>query len=115
MDAEQGALMDFAEKAIALGFAEDEFLKMLELFVATTTEDISKLRTAIDANAMTIAAAAAHSIKGAARGFDFDELSREAEAIEIQARCRDLGQTRDLLAGLEARLAEIVDALEEYR
>jgi len=107
--------MDFTEQAAALGFAVDEWVDLLELFVATTTEDLEKLRTAIDAGAMTFAAAAAHSIKGAARGFGFDELSREAEALELQARGQGQGQPRDMLAGLEARLGEIVAALQKYR
>lgn len=107
--------MDFTEKAADLGFAVDEFLDLLELFVATTTEDLATLRTAIANGAMTNAAAAAHSIKGAARGFGFDELSREAEALEMQARGQGPGQPQEMLDGLEARLAEIVAALQKYR
>lgn len=107
--------MDFAEKAAALGLALDEFVDLLEIFVATSTEDIDKLRTAIDTGAMMVAAAAAHSIKGAARGFGFDELAREAEALEMQARGQGPGLSRDILADLETQLAEIVAALQGYR
>lgn len=107
--------MDFVEKAAALGFAVDEFIDLLEIFVATSTEDMEKLRTAIDAGAMVVAAAAAHSIKGAARGFGFDELAQEAEALEMQARTQGPGLSRDILDGIEKRLAEIVAALQKYR
>lgn len=107
--------MDFAEQAAALGFAVDEFVDLLEIFVATSSEDIDQLRTAIDAGAMTVAAAAAHSIKGAARGFGFDELARRAEALEMQARGQGSDQVRDILADLETRLAEIGAALQGYR
>jgi len=107
--------MDFTEKAAALGFAEAEFEELLELFVDTTAQDLKKLKSAIEDDAMVAAAEAAHSIKGAARGFGFDELAREAEVIEKQARCQGLGPNRDILTGLEAGLDEIIAALKRHR
>lgn len=103
--------MNFKDKADALGFAEDEFQDLLELFVDATTQDLKKLKSAIEDGAMVTAAETAHSIKGAARGFDFDELARQAEAIEKRARGQDLGRNRDILTGLEAGLDEIIAAL----
>jgi HPt (histidine-containing phosphotransfer) domain-containing protein len=85
----------------------DDFLPLIRLFLEVSAEDLDRLDAAYRLLDLPAAAAAAHSIKGAAANLGFSELAATAAAIEQQAR---LGDASPILAGsdsLRAALAAI--------
>ena len=78
--------MDFNDLASRLGIDEEDVKELVELFVTTTFSDIGKIKKGISDNNPADAAAAAHSIKGAAGNLGFDEIFSLARDMEIQAK-----------------------------
>lgn len=104
--------MNLADKAKSLGFEEVEFREMLQLFVETCLSDLERLQGAIDRKQSQMAAAAAHSMKGAARSFGLDELARKAEIIELEASGNDLHHCGDIAAAIRLEIDEILQLLQ---
>lgn len=105
--------MNLGDMAKALGFDEDEFCEMLELFVETTVADLEKLKFAIDQGIPELVVEASHSIKGAARSFGFDEISKVAETIEVKARNKDLDGSAEMMNSVRAELDGIILTLQD--
>ena len=105
--------MNIGDMAKSLGFEEDEFCEMLELFVETTVTDLEKLRFAIDEGMPELVVEASHSIKGAARSFGFDDISKAAEKIEMKARQKDLDGSVEMMNRVKAQLDGIILTLED--
>lgn len=103
--------MNLSDKAKSLGLEEIELREMLQLFVETSLSDLQKLQWAIDHRQLELAAAAAHSIKGAARSFGFDELAGKVEKIELRARRNNLDHSRDVLRAVRLEIDEIAQLL----
>lgn len=99
--------MDFVQMADNLMLAEDEFLKLVRLFLEVTTRDLLRLDQAYRGDDLTAAAAAAHSIKGAAANLGFAELAATAAGIERSARQGDSSQIVSGSASIRASLSEI--------
>lgn len=78
--------MDFNDLASRLGIDEEDFKELVELFVTTTFSDIDKIKKAVSDNNPADAAAASHSIKGAAGNLGFDDIFSLARDMEMQAR-----------------------------
>lgn len=78
--------MDFNDLASRLGIDEEDMKELVELFIITTLSDIGKIRKGISDNNPADAAAASHSIKGAAGNLGFDEIFRLAGNMEMQAK-----------------------------
>ncbi len=78
--------MDFHKLADDLGLNLDEFKELLELFVDTSTADLDKALSAVDAKDTETAARAIHSIKGASGNLGFMEIYEAARKLEADAR-----------------------------
>lgn len=106
--------MEFGVLASRLGIDTEDFIELLELFITTTEADMDKIRTAMAAESPADAAAAAHSIKGAAGNLGFETMADLAKKMEFKGKDGDLnGFDRDaddmdrMLGELKDRLAEI--------
>lgn len=99
--------MEFRDLAANLGIDEEDFLELAELFVSTTQEDIIKIEKSLLSNDTGGAAAAAHSIKGAAGNMGFMSLSDIAKTMESEAKSGNLGNFSQLLARLNQELDPI--------
>lgn len=96
--------MDFQELASRLGLDEEDFMELVELFVTTTRSDIDKIKTGLNENNSADAAAASHSIKGAAGNLGFDEMFELAKNMEMQAKTGSLEGLGTMVADLEAKV-----------
>jgi HPt (histidine-containing phosphotransfer) domain-containing protein len=103
--------MNFKENAERIGLEEDEYLEMLQVFVDVSAADFITLQDGMRADAAEEVLAAAHSIKGGAINFAFQEIHELAKGIEMNARQnihRDSGQAVRLLG---EKLEELAVAL----
>jgi HPt (histidine-containing phosphotransfer) domain-containing protein len=82
--------MDFKVLWERLGIDQEDFMELVELFVITSLSDIEKIKTGMAGNNPADAAAASHSIKGAAGNLGFDEISNLAKDMEMQAKSGSL-------------------------
>jgi HPt (histidine-containing phosphotransfer) domain-containing protein len=82
--------MDFKVLWERLGIDQEDFMELVELFVITSLSDIEKIKTGMAGNNPDDAAAASHSIKGAAGNLGFDEISNLAKDMEMQAKSGSL-------------------------
>lgn len=78
--------MDFDALASRLGIDRADFIELAELFVTTTQSDMDKIRRAMTAGNPADAAAAAHSIKGAAGNLGFEDMAELAKKMEFQGK-----------------------------
>lgn len=92
--------MDFEALASRLGIDMEDFLELVELFYTTCQADMEKIRTSIRDNSPAAAAAAAHSIKGAAGNLGFEEMAALAQKMEFQGKA-------DSLEGFDSWTAEL--------
>lgn len=89
--------MDFEVLASNLGIDQEDFMELVELFIDTTQADIAKIKAGMAKDDAIEAAAAAHSIKGAAGNLGFVEMSELAKKMEFQAKKGSLeGFAQDL-------------------
>ena len=77
--------MDFKHLASKIGLDEEEFMELVELFITTTLSDLDKIKKGVGENHPKDAAAASHSIKGAAGNMGFDDMFVLAKKMESQA------------------------------
>ena len=96
--------MDFNDLASRLGIDEEDMKELVELFVTTTLSDIEKIRKGISDNNPADAAAAAHSIKGAAGNLGFDEIFSMARDMEMQAKKGSLENFDGYISDLENKV-----------
>jgi len=108
-----GALID-QDALLERVSGDAEFLAhMVAVFVADVPVRIEALKSAIahaDAHAVE---RAAHSLKGALATMAADEAAAEALRLEQAGRSGALVEAKNLLAGLERRVARVSDALRE--
>jgi HPt (histidine-containing phosphotransfer) domain-containing protein len=100
----QGAFMDFKEIAAKLGFDEDDFKELVELFITTSLPDIDKIKKGVQQGNSQDVAAASHSIKGAAGNLGFDDMFTLAKAMETQAKNGDLDNFEAYITDLENKV-----------
>lgn len=92
--------MDFEVLASRLGLDKEDFLELSELYITTTQADLDKIRRAMaDGNAKD-AAAAAHSIKGAAGNLGFEDMAELAKIMEFKGKDGSL-------EGFDAHVSEL--------
>ena len=96
--------MDFKDLASRLGFDEDDFKELVELFITTTLSDIDKIKTGVQQDNSQDAAAASHSIKGAAGNLGFDNIFTLAKDMELLARQGNLNNFETYITDLENRV-----------
>ncbi len=102
--------MDFKELAANLGIDEADFMELVELFISTAREDINRIEAGLSAGDAQAAAAASHSIKGAAGNLGFMDMAGIAQTMEMQAKNNNLSGFDDLLSRLKALLEKIESA-----
>jgi len=78
--------MDFEGLASRLGIDKEDFLELTELFITTTQSDMDKIRRGMWDDSPEDAAAAAHSIKGAAGNLGFDQMADLAKNMEFRGK-----------------------------
>lgn len=100
--------MDFEGPASRLGIDKEDFLELVGLFITTTQSDMDKIRRGMKDNAPSDAAAAAHSIKGAAGNLGFDDMAVLAKKMEFRAK-------EDRLDGFDAWTDEMDGLLNRLR
>lgn len=99
--------MDLKIYAEKIGFEEDEFRELAEIFVATTKKDIEKIRAGLEKNSHEEVASASHSIKGASGNLGFDEIFLLAKKMEMQARDQNLENFNDFIIRLDSMVDDI--------
>ncbi len=78
--------MDFEGPASRLGIDKEDFLELVALFITTTQSDMDRIRRGMNDNDPSEAAAAAHSIKGAAGNLGFEDMAALARKMEFQGK-----------------------------
>lgn len=104
--------MNFKEMAKNTGLSEEEFVDIVGVFVDVAVTDLNRLKAAIATGAIAEAVEAAHSIKGSAVNFGFEELRNYAREIEMKARRGTLEGAREDLGLLEENLRCLIAKLE---
>lgn len=99
--------MDYKYLADQLDLDESEFLELVALFVDTTRTDLEKIHQGVSSGDFSRAAAAAHSIKGAAGNLGFTHMADLAEKMECAANSGSFDNFDTYITDLEIR----VDAL----
>lgn len=105
--------MDFEGLASRLGIDREDFIELSELFVTTTEGDMDKIRRAMSDGNPGDAAAAAHSIKGAAGNLGFEDMAELARKMEFQGKDGDLAGFDGDIGEMERLLQNLKDALAE--
>ncbi len=96
--------MAFEELAANLGLEPEEFTELVELFVETADDDLSKLNAALEANDVKQASDAAHSLKGSSGNLGFMEISEVARVVEEKARGGAIDGLEDSISQLNEKL-----------
>lgn len=99
--------MDYKHLADQLDMDETEFSELVALFVDTTRTDLEKIRQGVSTGNPRQAAAAAHSIKGAAGNLGFTQMAALAQKMESAANGGSLADFDAYITDLKTR----VDAL----
>ncbi len=107
--------MNLSGLATNLGFEEDEFLELVDLFVETATSDMAKLEAAISHGATQETVEAAHSIKGAAGNLGFEDIYELAKEIEINARQHVLEGSLQAAQSIRGKLSGVAETLKAKR
>jgi HPt (histidine-containing phosphotransfer) domain-containing protein len=100
--------MDFKHLASKIGFDEEDFMELVELFITTTLSDLEKIKQGVSTNHPEDAAAASHSIKGAAGNMGFDYMFALAKKMEVQARSGSLENFDAYILDLETRVRALL-------
>ncbi len=106
----QGDPMDFKALGARLGIDEEDFMELVELFVNTSLADVEKIKAGTADNNASDAAAASHSIKGAAGNLGFDDIYNLSKDMEMQAKEGSLENFDSLAADLESQIRNLTGA-----
>ncbi|MCU0574664.1 MAG: Hpt domain-containing protein [Syntrophobacteraceae bacterium] len=107
--------MNFSEMAENVGLSVDEFVEIAHGFIEATHSDLLQLRAAIRASLPEQISATAHSIKGAALTFGFEQMHEAALTVERQARENTLDSMPEAVDRIETELGAIAEALQHIR
>ncbi len=102
--------MDFKTLASNLGLDEEDFAELVEIFIATSYNDIGKISLGLEKNNGEAVAQAAHSIKGAAGNLGFADLSSLAKDIEMSAKQDDFND----LTGKADKINTMLKTIEGF-
>ncbi len=104
--------MNFEDLASRLGIDKEDFIELVELFITTTRSDMDKISRAMDEKNPTDAAAAAHSIKGAAANLGYEGMAEITKTMEALGKDGSLegfegymSELDDYMVGLQEQLA----------
>ena len=96
--------MDYKHLADQLDMSEEEFSELAALFVTITRADLKKIRQGVSNDNPSRAAAAAHSIKGAAGNLGFTRMADLAQKMEALANAGNLDNFDVYIMDLETRV-----------
>lgn len=96
--------MDYKHLADQLDMSEEEFSELAALFVTITLADLKKIRQEVSNDNPSRAAAAAHSIKGAAANLGFTHMADLAQKMEALANAGNLDDFDAYIKDLETRV-----------
>jgi HPt (histidine-containing phosphotransfer) domain-containing protein len=97
--------MNFCKLAEEAGFEEGEVVEIVRLFIETGASDLKRLESALHEDSAEGIAEAAHSLKGGAASFGFEEIFESARILEANAR-------RNSLQGAGQGIRKIRDGLD---
>jgi|UniRef100_A0A7V6DQM8 HPt (histidine-containing phosphotransfer) domain-containing protein len=103
--------MDVENAARNLGIGRDELLEVLELFLEISWEDFLALKEALETGDQPRAAAAAHSLKGAALNLGLQELADLARTLELADKDGVLLGAEGQLEALREKLCDLAQAV----
>ncbi|MCG8639324.1 MAG: Hpt domain-containing protein [Desulfobacterales bacterium] len=106
--------MDFKALGSRLGIDEEDFMELVELFITTTLDDIEKIRQGLTDNNPVDAAAAAHSIKGAAGNLGLDDIYSLSKKMEEQAKSGSLDQFDVHIKNLEIKVNALASIADDH-
>ena len=101
--------MDINKLAKNLGLEEDEYLELVALLIQTSTADIGRIESAIKEQDPDEAAAALHSIKGAAGNLGLMDIYELARQGESDARNNALDKIPDIVHAIKTRLNSLAE------
>jgi len=105
--------MDLKKIAERLGLDVEDIRELLELYVETTTSDLTQLKGAIETKDAELAHAKAHSIKGASGNLGLDEIYELAKKIDDLARVNALDGLEDMVQVLQEKFNSLVEEFEK--
>lgn len=103
--------MDFKKLGEDLGLDEDEFIELAELFVETAPQDLQRLTEAGETNSPSLAAEAAHSLKGSSGNLGFAEISEIAGHAEKSYRNGEMDGLEETVLLLRRKIDELAGLL----
>jgi len=95
-----------------LNLEEEELLELMDLFLKTTSSELTELQSALEKNDFRVVEAMAHSIKGAAGILRLLEIHEAAKRIEMAARTNRLEEIEADLRIITKKLETIAFALK---
>ncbi len=95
-----------------MGFDKDEYVELITLFVETGLSDVSEIEKALKSENLEGAAAAAHSLKGAADSFGERELFEIAKDIQERIRSGSSEGVLESLSVMKSHLESVNDRIE---
>ncbi|HSB05219.1 MAG TPA: response regulator, partial [Thermodesulfobacteriota bacterium] len=103
--------LNFKALAANLEMEDGEFLELIELFLNTSSSDLSRLGPAVENGEALKVADAAHSIKGAASNLGLIEIYELAKIIEMEARNHHLNRVPESIQLLREKLEQIGEGI----
>ncbi len=103
--------MNFRQMADQIGFSEEEFLELVELFLENSLSELDHINAAVDEMDFEKMAMSAHSIRGAAVNLGFGEIHELAKTIEGNARANELNGTVEAAEKIKDNLEQIVGTM----
>lgn len=107
--------MDFFLVAKKLGFTPDDLVEVLDIFINVTLSDLDRMVLAATKGEAGEVSQCAHSIKGAASNFAFDEIFERAKAVETDASAGIVEGCLDAAGFIRGRVDAMRDAVISYR
>lgn len=105
--------MNFKFQAKKMGLPEEEYLEILDLFIKTTTHNLSQLRSAIQTGDISKILQETHSLRGAALNLGFWEICEILEKITMKARGNFWLGISDDVELIQEKISQIAALLEK--
>ena len=105
--------MNLRRLAAQLEMEEGEFLEIVELFLEASASNLGELQSAVEGKDARGAAAAVHSIKGAAANLRFTEIFELAQKMEKDACENRLEEVPYAIRAIQDGLNQIGESLKQ--
>jgi HPt (histidine-containing phosphotransfer) domain-containing protein len=102
-----------ARLAAELDLDAEAVRRLVQTFLDSTETDLGELDRALRLGDAPAAARLAHHIKGAAAGLELEEIRRQAESLETQARGNALNTPQEAAAAIRSALRELHSLLPD--